>query len=649
MDDNVTGKSLLWTWPSRTLHWLREHPRVFLLVFAGVWAMTAIGIGWAYAQGAPRDPIDLVLHSVFSATQMIVFGGGLQEPATGYSYAAQRAGQFLLPLLAFVSVRESLRRWMQNNEEQDLKERLNALDKHIVFLGHGKFARKLASQYRKLSTDNRIVAVDLARPVPDGRDLSAPVFLGVQGDAKDVGLLAKLNLERARIVYIDVGTDQDNYLIADSVSKVLTEKAAAQTSTNEAGPKVFVHIQDLQYEKAVGSLKADHCEMRGFSLGTTAARQLLGTHPPARTRAESEPAVHILLAGYGWMGKSLLTEIFKTCHYRDRRPVRVTIVHQDADRIQNEVESDFPFLAAAHSCEGPSKSSVAVMRYIKAKPERLTLDQLGCGPDDHSDKVAPDIAYVIADDGIVNQAIADRLVQLKTILEPCEKHPHEEDFRIVLCADQSPGESRHDHWEIFDSSEQIIGKIDAFNEFPGAYLDAIGKQIHFSYQEKGAGTVDNCWTVAKPFERLSSNASADHLWLKTWAYVDARQENVALLEPKDWRYWEAGSPVDKLIDDLGISPKALLREIGEMEHRRFCAERFVEGWLYHPQPLPAEAAARRTEKTRRRNFRLNETLRPFDQLDDRDRDATINSFEDSLNALKAWCCAQQPGQDGRLD
>lgn len=623
----------IWKFVKPIIHWgriqivqrLRDRPGVMWSLFMAVWGLAAWAAGAAYCANTPQAPLDDVLmEGAFTAIQMIVANAQIVDTTNSYFYAFQRLGQFALPFLGLLGLIDAASRLGEGHEEVKRKALLESRDIHIYFLGYGNFAHRLAEKYLEIAPadkgDLNIVAVDTNT---ERLAMANNRIMAIHADAQDDSLLSALNLKSTTTIYLDVGSDEANYRISRKLVKLSSQESATKL-------KIFVHIGNSNYEKAIDALNSKSFELRCISLGATASRGLLGRHPPARTRDIKQLPVQILLAGYGWMGDSLLREIIKTCHYQDHRPPHITIVHEEADRIQKEIEQEYPYLRqeGLETDIGFSKTfPVAKLRYIKAKPECLTTSELKRLEIIHMYKAAPhpvDMAYVITDDDILNNVIAERLDQLKKMSG--------DTFKVVKCANQTPDSTDTAGDDLFDTTHEVIEQIDSVESYPGKHLDDIGKEIHAHYKKEFDEKLkDRLWEQAEAWERNSSNASADHLWLKIWAYVKHVE---GLGKPKDWEYWEPKrTDVKALVEKLVAFPP---KGFGEMEHRRFCAERLVAGWQYWPHTPPGGA-----EKKEIRALRLNETLKPFGELDETTQGNTNNSFTDGVKALQEWCCSRK--------
>lgn len=632
----------IWAIFKPIIHWvyihivqrLRDRPGVMWFLFVVIWGSAAYAAGAAYSAKTPRAPLDDVLmEGAFTAIQMIVANSPIVDTTNSWWYAFQRIGQFVLPFLGLLGLIDAASRLGEGHEEVKRKTLLESKDIHNYFLGYGNFAHSLARKYLAMSPGQNIVAVDTS---DERLAIAGPQITPIHADAEDDSLLSTLNLKNTKTIYLDVGSDEANYRISRKLEKLLPPSDKENSAKEACKLQIFVHIGSSNYEKAIDALNRN--EIRCFSLGATASRLLLGMHPPVRTREKNDKPVHILLAGYGWMGDSLLREIIKTCHYQDHRPPHITIVHEQADRIQKEIEQEYPFLRQeAATDDGFSKTfPIAKLRYIKAKPERLTTSELKrlkiTNMFWQAEPHPVNMAYVITDDDILNNVIAKRLEQLSDMSK-------DNKFEIVQCANQTAESQGSTAKDLFDITSRVIELVDSGESYPGKNLDDIGKELHAEYEVRGKsdwkeGEKDGLWKTAEAWERNSSNASADHLWLKIWAYVECVKVEV-LGNPLDWKYWKPEkSRVKELVGDLlNKSPEkdSLLAAIGEMEHRRFCAERLVAGWQYWPHQLdPAK-------KKEIRALRLNETLKPFGKLDNITQDYSIDSFKDAAEALQKWC------------
>lgn len=114
---------------------------------------------------------------------------------------------------------------------------------------------------------------------------------------------------------------------------------------------------------------------------------------------------------------------------------------------------------------------------------------------------------------------------------------------------------------------------------------------------------DACWLHLAEIDRESNRQAADHLWVKL------RQQGLTVRAGRQapdfdalWSFWSAA---DK--DTLG-----------ELEHRRWCAEKLIDGWLTLPNADKALFKGEQKEQTKRQKLHLH--LRPFENLPESEQD-----------------------------
>ena len=168
----------------------------------------------------------------------------------------------------------------------------------------------------------------------------------------------------------------------------------------------------------------------------------------------------------------------------------------------------------------------------------------------------------------------------------------------------------------------IFAKLVHFCYFaPEKYLPEAGSCVprlrgkkDFSEIQEGA---EEQWSRATENDRNSSRMCADHLELKLRAIgIDTDDESV------DWNVGH-GSPLPVVYQDLATCVQNSMEPLSIMEHRRWCADRLLEGFRYasvrdkaalkHPALVPWDAL---TEKLKRKDLDLIRGIPQF-LLDER--------------------------------
>ncbi|MFO1298949.1 MAG: hypothetical protein U1F17_00855 [Burkholderiaceae bacterium] len=156
--------------------------------------------------------------------------------------------------------------------------------------------------------------------------------------------------------------------------------------------------------------------------------------------------------------------------------------------------------------------------------------------------------------------------------------------------------------------------------YPGERADVLAKIVHLAYDvgDVDAATAndraraDARWAAETDEFRWSSRAAADHAGVKL-ALLGVSSETARL---------DDADPGTQPLLSAMLADETTLQRLMRIEHRRFVAERLLEGWL----PLPA-ASSRTADNpgglpydgeglTQKTLLRLNRTLVAFDALTD---------------------------------
>jgi hypothetical protein len=399
----------------------------------------------------------------------------------------------------------------------------------------------------------------------------------LNGDASQQGMLKLAGLPRADSVIVTTGSDSQNLEIGLSTSAFLASQGRRDV-------KLLVEVRsdwilDTLLDHRTAALGGAHVEFHLFNTTADAARLLLRT--PAflhlRQSSANAQAPHLVFAGFGDINRELAKRaICSNFALPDVRPV-LSVLTRDAAAAENKLRgrdsalatlAEFSFRSFAFG-EDRMDGWPDVRRLLSMRPADAVVVALDC--DDSSLYTA-----------LQFRSCLDQLDQFATPVFVRLK----EQYKLGVFLQQV--ESHHllaNRLVPFGSLEQLTSP----EILLGHELDRIARAGHDVYA--GLAGRDESSPASVPWERLaerykeSNRAQADHIAIA----VDAL----------GYRIVPGATKIELLAEELD--------RLAEIEHWRWCVERKAAGWKYGA--------------TRDDVLKLNPILKPWNELNDGERDS----------------------------
>ncbi len=489
-----------------------------------------------------------------------------------------------------------------------------------LFLGCGDTAAAIALRREHAS---RIVGLDRVTDPPLQQALrrSAARALVFRGDAGSRDYLDAVNAAAARRVWVLTGDDLRNLSIARRVLAMRVEARATRPALLVVGVRetTLARARHDLWRPGPGLARVEY-----FDLPRLAARRMLLQHPPPYRRLGHDAApLHLCVVGDGDFAPALLVHAAMHCidHDDPARCPRLTWIAPDASARLAALHRRYPALdpsnaAAAGRPGDPVLAPLLPLARIAAfdaDPAQLAPGQwLALQAEAAFSKV-----YLMGAHDLATRSTALRVQAVQDVCAALGRPG----APVVACL-REHGDS--DTRTGIDGLPASIARFDPLAEcfasdetYPGERGDALAKIVHLAYRVDDLDAVaapqreqaDARWAAETDEFRWSSRAAADHIDVKL-ALLGLSRETTRL-DATD----PAAQPL--LADALGHDDT--MDRLMRIEHRRFVAERLLEGWLplppgglAPPSGLPYDAAA--DAPTQKSRLRLNRTLVPFDAL-----------------------------------
>lgn len=523
------------------------------IVFLSAVVLGYLGFMQYYREaGRPISQWDLI----YLTLQLFGIRSGLVQGTTpGILIAARMlAALFTMSALVFAFgrlCREEIRAF-----------RLGGLKRHAVVCGVGDKAQALIRDLKKQGM--RVVAIDLNTAKRSMQNMEDFGLFVLEDDATHPDCLARARVQTAREVFITTGNDCANIEIASQVINLVRNRRRARRLGRLA---CYVHLVDRQtgelfHQHLVFQEAAAQVDVRIFNVYENAARllwrqKLLSRGPVV---VSDQRRMHVVIGGLGQMGEAVLLRVVKSGHFANGRKPAITVVDRDVPAVQSRIRYRYPMLA--------------------------TL----C-----------DLNFIEADIGLPETAQK---------VGACLAAP-DEIGTVVLCAD-------HDH-ENFTSALQYASTR-SFKDVPiyvrlslatglAELLDAERSPSALARQVDAFGLVSKCCCAEAVLEenicrfavrfhqayvrnRLAAgvNPTADPA-LKDWNELDQqfRESSCEQAEHMEVKLRTFGYSTDPA---SGAMPAAFTDDqvlvLAQMEHARWCAERWLAGWTFAPPPKNKE-------------------------------------------------------------
>lgn len=460
-------------------------------------------------------------------------------------------------------------------EQQLGRMKVRFLKNHVVICGLGDRGWHLAQDM--LATHDEVVVIEMDPNSEHAEALDASGGVVVVGDARDATVLRSANAHRARCVVSLCTEDASNLAVASCLKEMSREHVAK--GMNE--PEVYVHVSDRElgkyYRETVGSAALRNVHF--FDIFDSSARALLAEFPPDLYLKEKGDEPHILVVGFGELGKRLVLHAARGCQYGDGRRARITVVDSDASVKKESLLMDFPKIESICSIE-------FVNGDVQDSRFRTISASVG--------KTANCAVYVCLDsdeDGIAVSLLLWR--ELRTSDIPIIVATRQRSCLAWLPARPSSGRGvmAFDVTQSACSQEAILGAV----------LDKKARSIHEDYVRHrvaegevfGEGVLVG-WDELPEDLKSANRQQADHL--------DVKLRAVGCFMDK------AGGSNPVNLSDSEIE------QMAGMEHQRWVADRTLAGWT--------QGSPRNNEK--RIHPHLVEWVRLPEDIRERDREAVRN-------------------------
>ena len=447
-----------------------------------------------------------------------------------------------------------MRAWLLLFGKQFQIWRIGFRKKHVVICGLGRKGFQMVEEF--LEKGFYVIAIERNRDNPNierSKDLGAVTIIG---DIADASLLFRSGATRARYVFLVTGDDGTNVAAAIQLHRLKAMKSGKSFFTTCIVHVVDLYLCELFKQHSLFRDDTDLLEVRIFNMFENAARLLVADNPlEGRSLEEQTRTPHLIVLGFGQMGKSVALQAAKTAHYISGIPLDITIIDREANHLRDVFFGSYPNYPKICNTE-------FIQDDVSSADIIARLVSWSC---DLRQKIT---VVVCLDDDASNLEAAMRLAaQLHGYSTPIYVRMSEATGLAALFEDRQHISS----WLKCLAPFAMICQTCKIATVLENDLDILAKAIHEAYielQKGGDSPASLPWEKLAPTFRDSNRQQADHIPVKLRA-VGCKSVGIN----------EAGDPFD------GFSEQEI-DSLAKMEHLRWSAERFLAGWTYGPARNP---------------------------------------------------------------
>ena len=426
--------------------------------------------------------------------------------------------------------------------------------RHTLIVGDHEMAFALIGEAMKQSISVIHLSDDAERVHADGHLITLPRSAG--SDPLDTG-----HANRARRVIIaerDLGASAELALQARDLAK-----------TGPGGTSIVaVHLDDPSTAELIHHV-AGGIDLFAFSEAQAAARCVLARHPPyLLARKVKAPSVHVLIVGFNWLGQALAKDLVLTSLVSDQGKPLITVIDADPRAARDFLHRhpEFPAICNFEAVHDLEDCRLAAPASPENPPVCAAYICLG--------QSAEALAAAVT--------LRERSVRYEAMQGPIFVRLRSGG---LLPAPGGAADLNALNLYSFASLADAAGRSRALTDDP----DAAARSVHTGYTGVGQ-SAGVAWGELSEEMRVSNRRVVSHVPAKLASLGFDLEPWLRL--PEEQRTWPMLiDPAEPLYRD-----EADRRATAMLEHRRWAADRQLNGWRYgaerdnrrkhHPDLIP---------------------------------------------------------------
>jgi len=511
---------------------------------------------------------------------------------------------------------------------------------HVIVCGVGDNGYALATEV--LENGRNVVAIDIERSDRTA-DLEAMGAIVLEGDASHEGVLARrARLRRASDIFITAGKDAANGAIVETINHQVNESNWSQVLD------VTVRIDDNRLRRTLHeeTISTDGLHLRTYNVPEATARELLASHPIDDIEDRNE-RIHVWIVGWTALSEALVNQLLHLMHYPDGIDRQVTVITDVPTKAEQDITSLYPGIDPDW-WEDESMSNFVDklfpdidVRSMPASDMELLSDKLPIYDNlEQNDKLT-----IVADDSDERSLRA-----LISVWGPkIDDLSQEFDLDAQLVYRSSDDTTRAASMsEVRTTTYTAFGDGCSIDSVRGEERDHAARQLalvyHLLYEENKSAALPDSESMSMDSEMDIESVIK---WLESLPlsererYATAVWRNLPEYQRESNRYAADHAAVKyrmaSVLTDVDTTPdQKTIRALAESEHRRWCAEKILDGW----EPLPsAEEKRWETDSGEQalRKQRYHPDIRPVESL----RAEMDGEWEKDVSQVKAVLSHQE--------
>jgi len=512
---------------------------------------------------------------------------------------------------------------------------------HIVICGLGDTGIELALALA--NRGERVVAVEHSFSAPVvARARSAGVIVFEDDATKRSSLRKRAKIELASDVYITCGSDETNAEVVQSIADCISMDERDRSL--ETPIRCFVDLTGREYRHHLHNQidAIDGFRLYSYDVATATARELLQSVPVDRLDRNPEAQrVSVVLVGWTEYIQAVLSELCHTMHYGPRLDRSITVICESPAQAEAEFLNQYPGINPTEWTDEQIQEFVADLfppisfQELAASDERVVTGSTGI-----ADEFKQNDVLTVVVDAAEEQHSSSAVSLMKSHLEQYERefgmdthvlYYNKADYRASQTSvGVNPVDSESvcikpftDFWDGIDP-ESIQGEP----RDTDARQIALFYHLLYSYDRQTPTTAVDTILLQLGVDSIQTIDEA----LATWDELS--DENRRRLETVCWgELSEEYRDSNRHAADHARIKRRLVAHVSEsntdaevhnrlarLEHRRWCAEKFLRRWT----PLPFGQWSRWDDdatQTRFRDRRIHRDVWPLEVLNKQAPDA----------------------------
>jgi hypothetical protein len=490
---------------------------------------------------------------------------------------------------------------------------------HVVVCGLGEVGTRMALEYRKNGFNVVAVEEDVA-----SRNIDTAEAHGVTvivGDARDAAVLREARAHKATQILAVCTEDDTNVAIVVAAGLLCSNKKAPKRKTAcfllAADPALRIELNALPLYPELKD--RFHLQAGWIDMPDLMARRVFHDHPMdfSGIRESSRHRVHVMIIGSGHMAEAIAVKALQLGHFANGSRLKLTVLAPDAETfLQN--------LMSRHLHGEPWYDGKAVNMAFENRDLWKTLSKEWASDDLLTVFFCTEPREIpVERQDWINLSAALRAGRH---IEPASKESSAPaEIQILAYLRERSGfgallKASPLHWNgrplihVFGLKDESYSIETLLRE----EQDIIARELHDDFHKRHG---EEPWAELEEDLRDSNRQAADHIPIKLRAF------GYRIVPIADWPHHG-----DKRITSFDTEIPIL----AEMEHNRWCAERWLAGWQFG-NPVDQK------EKVEKK---INRNLVPWEDLDKTEKEKDPEQIRAIPRALekagKAIIQSKQP-------